>query len=121
MKVKTRELTGELLDWAVGECEFRRRITAREHVKAWVLEAHKAGQRTDPYSADWLWGGPIIDRMWASGEFLMATAENEVQVTFIQGARIWSVYGPTPLIAACRCYVASELGMKVDVPEELLS
>jgi hypothetical protein len=29
-------------------------------------------------------------------------------------------YGDTPLIAAMRCYVASELGDEVDVPEELL-
>ena len=29
------------------------------------------------------------------------------------------VYGPTALIAAMRCYVASKLGEEVDVPEEL--
>ncbi len=28
--------------------------------------------------------------------------------------------GPTPLIAAMRCYVASKLGDEVDIPEELL-
>jgi hypothetical protein len=28
--------------------------------------------------------------------------------------------GPTPLIAAMRCYVASKLGDEVEVPEELL-
>jgi hypothetical protein len=27
--------------------------------------------------------------------------------------------GPTPLIAAMRCYVASQLGDEVEVPEEL--
>jgi hypothetical protein len=29
-------------------------------------------------------------------------------------------YGPTPLIAAMRCYVASKLGDEVEVPDELL-
>jgi len=29
------------------------------------------------------------------------------------------VYGPTPLIAAMRCFVASKLGEEVDVPQEL--
>ena len=29
--------------------------------------------------------------------------------------------GPTPLIAAMRCYVASKLGDEVDVPEEFLN
>jgi hypothetical protein len=28
-------------------------------------------------------------------------------------------YGPTPLIAAMRCYVASKLGDEVELPEEL--
>ena len=28
-------------------------------------------------------------------------------------------YGPTPLIAAMRCYVASKLGDEVNIPEEL--
>lgn len=30
------------------------------------------------------------------------------------------ILGPTPLIAAMRCYVAKELGETIDVPEELL-
>ena len=30
------------------------------------------------------------------------------------------IHGPTPLIAAMRCYVASKLGDEVEVPEELL-
>jgi hypothetical protein len=28
--------------------------------------------------------------------------------------------GPTPLVAAMRCYVASKMGDEVDVPEDLL-
>lgn len=31
----------------------------------------------------------------------------------------WSWQGPTPLIAAMRCYVASKLGDEVEIPEEL--
>ena len=29
------------------------------------------------------------------------------------------LYGPTPLIAAMRCYVASKLGDEIEIPEEL--
>ena len=48
------------------------------------------------------------------------------------GATIWSAFvwrngdnsghmtGPTPLIAAMRCFVASKLGDEVDIPKELL-
>lgn len=32
----------------------------------------------------------------------------------------WQQTGPTPLIAAMRCYVARKLGDEVEVPEELL-
>ena len=32
---------------------------------------------------------------------------------------LWQEHGPTPLIAAMRCYVASKLGDEVDVPDEL--
>ncbi len=28
-------------------------------------------------------------------------------------------HGPTPLIAAMRCYVASKLGDEIEIPEEL--
>jgi hypothetical protein len=36
----------------------------------------------------------------------------------VEGAE-W-ISGPTPLIAAMRCFVASKLGDEVDVPKELL-
>jgi hypothetical protein len=29
------------------------------------------------------------------------------------------VYGPTPLVAAMRCYVASRLGAEVEIPDQL--
>jgi hypothetical protein len=29
-------------------------------------------------------------------------------------------YGPTPLIAAMRCYVAAKLGHEVEIPEGLI-
>jgi hypothetical protein len=32
----------------------------------------------------------------------------------------WICRGPTPLIAAMRCYVASKMGDEVDVPDELV-
>ena len=30
-----------------------------------------------------------------------------------------ATFGPTPLIAAMRCYVSGKLGDEVDIPEEL--
>ena len=38
MKIKTSELIGPALDWAVNECEYRRIIAAGEYIKEGVLE-----------------------------------------------------------------------------------
>ena len=62
MKIKTSELTGAALDWAVGDIEFKRLIAQGSHVKQWALEQHNAGTHTDPWSSNWLFGGPIIVR-----------------------------------------------------------
>jgi hypothetical protein len=35
------------------------------------------------------------------------------------GIDLYVEYGPTPLIAAMRCYVASKLGDEIDLPKEL--
>jgi hypothetical protein len=72
------------------------------------------------FSTDWAQGGPIIEREEISIEYGRAEFKSE-----------WIAYklglpdednpqgGPTPLIAAMRCYVASKLGDEVEIPEEL--
>ena len=106
MKIKTSELTGAALDWAVAMAEN------------WA----GADFEVKPYSTDWSRGGPIIER-----ERLQVTTERNgtwiCSIPFaveIGGYRKYIfTHGPTPLIAAMRCYVASKLGDEVDVPEEL--
>ena len=71
------------------------------------------------FSTDWSLGGPIIDRE------KIDTRRNRSAVP-IPGhecwAEIWDTKftecGPTPLIAAMRCYVASKLGELVDIPDQ---
>ena len=118
--MKTSELNGAALDWAVAKCEGtlghyvqpneKRRITRWEVVPA-----------TRRYSTNWAHGGPIIERE----EFTLSHSPYEH--VFYGRARPWCAekrgvmeYGPTPLIAAMRCYVASKLGDTVDVPSELV-
>ena len=103
MKIKTTELKGNALDWMVAKCEgIQDSEFVRTHMDAW------------PYSTDWAQGGPIIEReniaLYPHGD---GTYEAEVFLNPKRGA------GPTPLIAACRCYVASKLGDEVEVPDEL--
>jgi hypothetical protein len=115
MKLKTSELTGAALDWAVARCEGI----------VWEqgdLDAGEYGPGFAP-ATDWEQGGPIIER-----EKIAVRFEPECHWLFAPPEATWLAnyngvgewHGPTPLIAAMRCYVASKLGDKVDVPEELL-
>jgi hypothetical protein len=113
MKTKTSELEGAALDWAVAKCEAHPNISGL-HPDGGVRII--SGTRFNP-SGLWSDGGPIIEReeiavvYRAGGYWLAYTPESKPSA---DGT------GPIPLIAAMRCYVASELGDEVDVPEELL-
>ena len=100
--MKTSELTGAALDWAVTKCEgFDHKVTSSE----WGLWG---------WATDWAQGGPIIEREGISLEY---AAQPEKWCACIRADQ--EVYGPTALIAAMRCYVASKLGDEVEIPEEL--
>lgn len=74
-------------------------------------------RRIPRYSADWSQGGPIIEREKIGVRYIGHSIEGEIWDASINDEEI---EGPTPLVAAMRCYVASKLGEEVDVPEELL-
>lgn len=100
--MKTAELTGAALDWAVWACE-----------KPDDEFLHQR-RKCRPYSTDWAQGGPIIEREGISLEY---SAQPEKWCACIMADQ--EVFGPTALIAAMRCYVASKLGNKIDLPAEL--
>jgi hypothetical protein len=107
--MKTSELEGAALDWAVAKCEEK---------DYEYLAAFKACRQKRNYHIDWAQGGPIIER-------------EKISISYQTNAPLWvamngtgrikpNMGGPTPLIAAMRCYVASKLGDEVDIPKELL-
>lgn len=114
MKIKTSELTGAALDWAVAKCNGVQ-VEKIMGLSLWSsANWHK-------YSTNWSQGGPIIER-----EFIhwgMTAVPHGVTPTIYLAYqyqnRILPMKGPTPLVAAMRCYVASKLGDEVEVPEEL--
>ena len=124
MKVKTSELIGPALDWAVAQCEGK--IYGYKH------QLVDDCRDVIPYtpSTDWSQGGPLIERenlglekhrldgpyQWAACDWHPVVVQGH---TCLERSKY--VYGPTSLIAAMRCFVASHLGDEVDVPEELLS
>jgi len=98
--MKTRELIDDALDWAVAIAEGLR-------FEEWETWGNS--------STDWAQGGPIIGR-----ELIETTRGGAYAEHFWKATRnSITAYGPTPLIAAMRCYVASKLGGEVDIPEEL--
>ena len=105
MKIKTSELIGLPLDWA-AECALSGRVV---DVNDFVMRS-----ADESYSKHWDQGGPIIE--W---EKIAVDYDHDVWNASL--AALPAYYsGPTPLIAAMRCFVASKLGDEVEVPEELL-
>ena len=115
MKIKTAELTGAALNWAVAQAEL-----TQEDYRERGLLVHRIGygQPMPPYSTDWAQGGPIIERerLWLQPEI---GKEGTANAWYCVALTPFDAYGTTPLIAAMRCYVASKLGDEVDVPEEV--
>jgi hypothetical protein len=107
MKIKTAELIGPALDWAVSKSDgwdgpdLASYLFTSRHVKP---------------SVDWSQGGPIIERE----KFKLHCGENNIWWAATNQNPHRPLSGPTPLTAAMRCYVASVLGDEVDVPEECL-
>jgi hypothetical protein len=102
--MKTSELEGPALDWAVSKCEG-------VEWEQGDLDAGEYGPGFMP-TTNWSQGGPIIEREKITPEW---TGEN--WMAYIRHDD--EFFGPTPLIAAMRCYVASVLGDTVEIPEEL--
>lgn len=125
MKIKTNELTGPALDWAVAKCgkgDLRLQYDSREG----LIFRNILGWMAYRPSVAWEQGGPIIAR-----EKLCVGYQHQLDPVYVPlldpDTICWArttaggylKYGPTPLIAAMRCFVASKLGDEVEVPEEL--
>ena len=130
MKVKTSELTRDALVAAVATClgytelhkiegrwphepQFAMMPPNRDYG---VMELWEIGS-----DCDWGWFGPIIEREQISLESMYSDRKFFWIATRSEHGAISEESGPTPLVAAMRCYVASELGDEVDVPEVLFS
>ena len=118
MKLKTSELQGAALHWAVAKCEGWVAGTNDADLVSFVLESSPDEMHFWP-STDWAQGGPIIEQERIGFKYTGAAMEF---VAWVNGelSTVHDHYGPTPLVAAMRCYVASKMGDEVEVPDELL-
>ena len=109
--MKTSELTGAALDWAVAKCEGH-----DAHIYGGVVRTTMRSVFGPEchYSTDWAQGGPIIEREMIE----LVPQSDSLWDAMYHGQHIPND-GPTPLIAAMRCYVASKLGDEVEIPMEI--
>ena len=144
MKIKTAELTGSALDWAVAKAlGIRTYIGRYEHTLTGpcILDADLVDMQTDgeqelKHSRSWAQGGPILHReritthdfdgSWLAVIFernscvMPVKRESPAKSVFGQFVIKHRAWGLDPLEAGMRCFVTKALGDEVDVPEELL-
>ena len=113
--MKTNELTGAALDWAVAKCEPDDTLAIYFDEDTGEPLCHDDWESNQEYkpSTDWAQGGPIIER-----ERIQLARVGDVWEAWVDADGIFC-QGPTPLIAAMRCYVTSKLGDEVEIPTEL--
>ena len=117
--MKTNELIGAQLDWAVAKCEgIVLHHAIQPHGYLEILFNETNGGDVFTPSNDWAQGGPIIEREGLNLNYT-TMIQSAWSATSMNDLQEFGEYGPTPLIAAMRCYVASKLGDEVDVPEGL--
>lgn len=112
--MKTKELTGRALDYAVARIEseyFREHCSAREFAVMWGDDADLQ------FSTNWSQAGPIIERegigIGKSGYGWLAALDPD------EGKSI-DTDGLTPLVAAMRAFVVARLGPEIEIPKELV-
>lgn len=131
MLCKTSELTGAALNWAVSVCEGKANDCEVHAGNIWYGRVISGFAQYRP-STDWSQGGPIIEREQLSVEPIYTSGGLDCWVAFGHNLRYTDAgdyiqgsdnrqYGPTPLVAAMRCYVLSKLGEEVEVPDALIT
>ena len=117
MIVKTSELVGIQLDWAVAKCEGKDNDCEVHAGNIWYGRITSGFIQWRP-STDWYQGGSIIDREKISFMHEYNYCNYPKEIWWAMNKFRMVQYGQTPLIAAMRCYVDSELGNKIEIPEE---
>lgn len=132
MKIKTTDLTGKALDWAVGVAVGANVVTQQDGP---VYDAD-TGYAFEP-TANWGQLGPIIEKYnielihygcygdedeYSHGDYEGNRWESQLSFDgcYIDQYIGEAIGGKTPQIAACRAIVESKLGVEVDVPEVLV-
>ena len=136
IEVKTADLTGPALDWAVAHATkawewahewfptmtldptFLRVSNHLSYGKVVLIPNNPMRQGAEPFqpSTDWTQGGRLIEKYLISLHWLRSGYQ---ACPAKLNAPTFYIWGSTALIAACRAIVADKLGEVVSVPAEL--
>ena len=128
-KVKTSELIGPALDWAVAKCEGKNGVLHDDGITRCIVIAASSGVYKGIWrpSLNWMQSGPIVEReignLWKHNKLDPNEPDVWTAAAYHKapdGTMLYYEDGHTPLIAAMRCFVSSKLGDEVEIPEELL-
>lgn len=125
MLIKTAEATNLQIDWMVAKCENKNGILHDDNSTRCIVIAAPSDVYKGRYSPsiNWAISGPIIEREEIGIKRRMPCMRGEeweaMGSTGAKGAGYRHAIGPTPLVAAMRCLVASKLGEVVEVPDNL--
>jgi hypothetical protein len=111
--MKTNQLTGLALDWAVAKAEGLP-VDADGYIPPAGLIRGRSAVVPISYSpsTNWAHGGPIIEREMIDIRCMPSKTGQHIW-------RGWHSDGDTALIAAMRSFVALKLGDDVQIPNEL--
>ena len=131
MKVKTSDLEGEALNYAVTLADKGNASIIMDHFGTFhtYYRHDQHGSIVYPNYLNWSDAGPIIEReitrMFKNlADGWTAQIRHEKEHPSLVGRKVttgWTnASGPTLLIATMRCFVQSRLGDEVEIPEELM-
>lgn len=126
IEVKTADLIGPALDWAVDWVVSGKPLDVLQKKDgsgewAYFHEGNWFAPGPRKYSIDWSHGGPLIEKYAVKIEhFPGETIASKANARVAMNRTAYWQSGPTPLVALCRAIVAAKLGDAVSVPEELV-
>ncbi|EAB7564158.1 DUF2591 domain-containing protein [Salmonella enterica subsp. enterica] len=119
MKVKTSELSGKALDWAVAwsVCpeSFKDNVSEKTGLPYWADGWLSNGSP----STDWRRGGLLIENHIPTLQRDVDGYSEPEMPWYAECGVFWDI-GETPLIASCRALVQAKLGDEVEIPDELM-
>lgn len=118
MQIKTRELTGNNLNWVIAEIDIKRMLEAGEHVKQWNIDRHRTGDCIANFTDN---GFLLVEVLERERICTCAVTDTEWEASKFSGTtELERVRGSTLAEAALRCWALLSLGETVEVPDALV-